>query len=380
MTEKIEFFIHNLTDEDLAEMSRVASTLFLTTGPETARFERAFADYLGAPDAVGLTSCTGAMHLALLKGGIEPGDEVITTPMTFAATTTAIIQAGGKPVFVDVDPESGLITPEAAEAAITGRTRAVLPVHLYGRIVDMKGLAALAEKKGLFLVEDAAHAVESARDGVRPGQLSLAACFSFYPTKSLTCGEGGALVCQSSEDADWFRSVRHHGITKNAAERYVKKYQHWDMERFGWKYNMSDLQAALLINQIGRLDANRQRRQELEDLYRRLLADVDGLDMIQPTDPGEISGHHLFTVLLPRDLDRDRVIHELQATGVGCAVNYRAVHTLTYFRETYGYRPEDFPVALEMGERTITLPLYPRLTKDEVETVCQNLKTVIGRA
>lgn len=378
MEEKIEFFKHNIEEEDIALANQVLRSTFLTTGPMVAKFEKKFAEYLSISEAVGLTSCTGALHLALLHYGIGKGDEVITTPMTFVATATAIIQTGATPIFVDVSPKNGLLSPETVESAITEKTKALLPVHLYGRMVDMRGFSKLAEKHNLVLIEDAAHCIEGMRDGVRPGQLSDAACFSFYATKSMTSGEGGALVCKSSDDASWYRSARHHGISKNASYRYTKKYEHWDMEMMGWKYNMDDIQAAILINQIDRLDDNRQKRQELEILYRQLLDGIDGLDFIEPPGKGEISGHHLFTALLPKKISRDKVLEKLQENGIGCAVNYRAVHTLTYFRERFGYKSEDFPVANEIGKRTITLPLYPKLTEENVERICITLKKVIS--
>jgi len=242
----------------------------------------------------------------------------------------------------------------------------------------MRGFARLAKKFGLILIEDAAHCLEGERDGVRPGRLSRAACFSFYATKSLTCGEGGALVCRSERDADWYRAARHHGISKTAADRYTKKYEHWDMDFLGWKYNPSDIQAALLVGQIDRLDRDRQRRQDLEGLYREFLKDVEGLDLLQGPGRGERSGHHLFTVLVPKKVSRDKVLARLQGEGVGCAVNYRAVHTLRYFREEFGFRPEDFPAAHEIGTRTISLPLYPKLTEPEVRRVCRTLKKILS--
>jgi dTDP-4-amino-4,6-dideoxygalactose transaminase len=375
---KIEFYRHNLTDEDIVLANQVMRSVFLTTGPMVASFEKKFAEYLGIQEAVGLTSCTGAIHLALLRHGIGAGDEVITTPMTFVATATAILQAGATPVFVDVCPKTGMILPETVRAALTEKTKAILPVHLYGRMVDMRGFSRTAEEYNLILIEDAAHCIEGVRDGVRPGELSQAACFSFYATKSMTCGEGGALVCRSAEDASWYRSARHHGISKNASYRYTKKYEHWDMETMGWKYNMDDIQAALLIHQIDRLNNYRQRRQDLEVLYRELLNDVEGLDFTEGPQGNERSGHHLFTVLLPREVSRDEVIEKMEENGIGCAVNYRALHTLTYFREKFGYRPEDFPVANEIGNRTISLPLYPKLTKEEVKIVSETLKKVIS--
>lgn len=374
---KIEFFKHNLTEEDILLANQVMRSVFLTTGPVVEKFEKKFAEYLNISEAVGLTSCTGALHLALLRHGIGPGDEVITTPMTFVATVTAIIQAEAIPVFVDVCPKSGLLLPESIVSAITEKTKAILPVHLYGRMADMHGFSKLAKKHNLVIIEDAAHCIEGMRDGVRPGQLSDAACFSFYATKNMTCGEGGALVCKSSEDAAWYRSARHHGISMNASSRYTKRYEHWDMEMMGWKYNMDDIHAALLVNQIGRLNSCRQKRQELELFYRELLKDIDGIDFIQGAGKDEASAHHLFTVLLPRNISRDIVLRKLQEAGVGCAVNYRAVHNLTYFKKTFKYKPEDFLVANEIGSRTITLPLYPKLTEKEVETVYITFKKII---
>lgn len=378
MKKKIEFFKHNLSSDDITSANRVIQSLFLTTGPMVEAFERRLAEYLRIEEAVGLTSCTGAIHLALLRHGIGAGDEVITTPMTFVATATAILQAGATPVFVDVCPKTGMILPETVRAALTEKTKAILPVHLYGRMADMRGFSRTAEEYNLILIEDAAHCIEGIREGLRPGELSQAACFSFYATKSMTCGEGGALVCRSAEDASWYRSARHHGISKNASYRYTKKYEHWDMETMGWKYNMDDIQAALLLRQIDRLDDYRQKRQALECLYRELLMEVEGLDFIEGPQKGEMSAHHLFTVLLPKNILRDEVIEKMEENGIGCAVNYRALHTLTYFREKFGYRPEDFPIANEIGNRTISLPLYPKLTEEEVKIVSETLKKVIS--
>jgi dTDP-4-amino-4,6-dideoxygalactose transaminase len=378
MMKKIEFYKHSLSDDDITLVHQVIQSLFLTTGPMVEAFEKRFAEYLSIEEAVGLTSCTGAIHLALLRHGIGPGDEVITTPMTFVATATAILQAGATPIFVDVCPKSGMILPEAVEAAITEKTRAFLPVHLYGRLADMRGFSKIAEEHNLVVIEDAAHCIEGIRDGARPGALSHAACFSFYATKSMTCGEGGALVCKSGDDAEWYRSARHHGISKNASYRYNKKYEHWDMETMGWKYNMSDIQAAMLLPQIDRLNEYRQRRQNLETLYRELLMDIDGLDFMEAPQRGEVSGHHLFTVLLPREVPRDEVIKKMQENRIGCAVNYQAVHTLKYFKDKFGFRPEDFPIANEIGNRTISLPLYPKLCEEEVRIVCQTLEKAIA--
>ncbi|KAF1079815.1 MAG: Pleiotropic regulatory protein [Candidatus Rifleibacterium amylolyticum] len=379
MSRRVEFFLHNLDESDISSVGEVLRSVFLTTGSRVKEFESGFAGYLDIEDAVAVTSCTGALHLALLRYGIGQGDEVITTPMTFVATATAIMETGATPIFVDVCPKSGLLTPESVAKHISKKTRAILPVHLYGRMVDIKGFSALADKHDLILIEDAAHCIEGIRDGIRPGQLSHAACFSFYATKNITCGEGGAIATRFSEDAAWYRSARHHGISKNAASRYSNKYEHWDMEMMGWKYNMDDIHAALLIGQLAKIDGLRRKREELERLYRELLSDVEGLDFIESPGPDEVSGHHLFTVLVPEDFDRDDVLSRLQEAGIGCAVNYRAVHTLSFIKQRFGFKPEDFPVAERIGRRTITLPLYPKLTEEKVHLVCDTLKEIFSR-
>ncbi|MCE1227557.1 MAG: DegT/DnrJ/EryC1/StrS family aminotransferase [Geobacteraceae bacterium] len=377
---KVEYFRHNLNDDDIALTTDVLRSVFLTTGPKVAAFELRLAEYLGHGHVVGLTSCTAALHLALLRYGIGPGDEVITTAMTFCATATAIIQAGATPILVDVCPQSALLRPEDAEKAITPKTKAIIPVHLYGRMVDMRGFAELAQRHNLIIIEDAAHCIEGQRDGIRPGQLGHAACFSFYATKNITCGEGGALVCHTEEDATWYRSARHHGISKNAASRYTGTYQHWDMEMMGWKYNMDDIQAALLVNQIDRIDTYRSRRQAIEERYRNLLANAKGITLVEPVKDLEISSHHLFTVLLHPNISRDHVLLQLQENGIGCAVNYRAVHTLKYFKETFGFKAENFPVANDIGNRTISLPLYPKLLDNEIDYIASVLCEIADEA
>jgi UDP-4-amino-4-deoxy-L-arabinose-oxoglutarate aminotransferase len=251
---KVEFYQHNLEEEDIARLVEVCRGVFLTTGQQTREFEEAFARYLGARHAIGLTSCTAALQLALLAIGVGPGDEVITTPMTFAATSNTIMHVGATPVFVDVEPATGLIDPAAVARAITSRTRAIIPVHLYGLMADMRRLKDIADGAGVALVEDCAHAIESERDGVRPGQLSQASCFSFYATKTITSGEGGAVVTNDDRLAGQLRLLRQHGMSASAADRYTGTYRHWDIELLGWKYNMTNLQAALLIGQLARID------------------------------------------------------------------------------------------------------------------------------
>jgi dTDP-4-amino-4,6-dideoxygalactose transaminase len=368
---KVEFYRHHLTEEDRQEVASVLQSTFLTTGPVTASFERSFARYTGLPYVVGVNSCTSALHLSLLALGIGPGDEVITTPMTFIASATCILHAGATPVLADVEEETGLIDPEAVEAKITPRTKAILPVHLYGTMADMKGLRRIADRHGLFLVEDSAHCVEGERDGVRPGQLGDAVCYSFYATKNLACGEGGAVAVHSKELAERLTRLRTHGMSADAAARYSGLYRHWDMVELGWKCNLHDVSAALLIRQIDRLENNLQKREQLAGIYDRAFDSVPGVD--RPAVVGR-SARHLYTLWVD---ERDEVLHRLQRLGVGVAVNYRSIHTLTFFKERFGFKPDDFPRALKIGNRTITLPLYSGLSDQEAAYVTQAVRSAV---
>lgn len=369
--EPIPFFLHDLGAAEVAAFERALADPILTTGETVAHFERGFADAVGRRHAVAVTSCTGALHLSLLALGIGAGDEVITTPLTFIATSTAIIEAGATPVFVDVEPDTGNLDVARVERAITPRTKAILPVHLYGQMVDMLALRAIADRHDLRIVEDAAHCVEGRRDGIGPARLGDVACFSFYATKSLTCGEGGAIVTDDDALAARLRSLRLHGMTKAAADRQREGYQHWDMTELGWKYNMDNLQAAILLPQLERLEANWARRTAIAAEYKRRLADVPGLSLPK-TRPGVRHARHLFPVWI-KDGRRDDVVRGLQAHGIGVMVNYRAIHLLTYFRETLGHRPGAFPNAERIGDATLSLPLYPRLEPDRVARVADEL-------
>ena len=373
---KIEFYRHCLGAEEKARVAECMDGIFLTTGAYVKEFEEKFAAYFGVKYSVALTSCTAALHLALLALDIGVGDEVITTPMTFIATANAVLYAGAKPVFVDVDASTGLIDPIKIEAAITSRTKAVIPVHLYGQMCDMKAINTLARRHGLRVIEDCAHCVEGERDGIRPGQTSDVACFSFYATKNLTCGEGGAVTTNDSRIDERIRTLRQHGMSKGAADRYGGVYKHWDMVELGWKYNMSNIQAAMLLPQIPRIEANWARRDALYQEYVRALSGIRGLEW-PALLPGVKSAYHLFTVLVD-DAVRDLVLHKLGEQGVGCAVNYRAIHLLSYYREKFGFKEGDFPYAEAMGRRTITLPFWVGMTGEQVAYAAKTLKDILG--
>ncbi|MFH1060683.1 MAG: DegT/DnrJ/EryC1/StrS aminotransferase family protein, partial [Pseudomonadota bacterium] len=362
---KVEFYRHGLGEEEIAACQQVLRSLFLTTGPACARFEQAFAAYLGLAHAVAVSNCTMALELALMALDIGPGHEVITTPLTFISTPNAVLYAGATPVFVDVDPVTGNLDPERIAAAVTPRTKAVMPVHLYGTMCDMPAIRKVADAHGLKVIADCAHAVEATRDGLNSAGLADLACYSFYATKNLACGEGGALACADPALAERLKVLRLHGMSKGAAERYHGHYQHWDMVELGKKANLSDILASLLISQLPRLAANLARREEICQRYEQAFAAIPGVD--HPRVPaGAVSARHLFTIWAKR---RDEFLAGLQKRGIGVAVNYRAVHLLTYYAQRFGFKPGDFPAAESIGARTLSLPLYPSLTDAEVDRV-----------
>lgn len=371
----IPFFCHDLGQPELQAIAEVFSGPILTTGETVSRFEQEFAGYLGRQHVLGVTSCTGALHLALLALGIGPGDEVITTPMTFIATATAIIEAGARPVFVDVEAGTGNLDAVLVEAAITPRTRAILPVHLYGQMCDMRALRRIADQYGLAVVEDCAHCIEGSRDGVRPGDLSDAACFSFYATKNITCGEGGALATDRVDLSEKVRLLRLHGMSKTAEDREREGYSHWDMPVMGWKYNMDNIQAAILLPQMARLKRKHERRQQLASAYRSQLSAVPGVSLPVIRDH-VVHANHLFPIWVKADV-RDKLVQRLQQDGVGVVVNYRAIHLLSYFSDSLGHKRGDFPVAEKIGDMTLSLPFFPDMTDDMLSEVVRRLANIL---
>jgi UDP-4-amino-4-deoxy-L-arabinose-oxoglutarate aminotransferase len=392
-TGKVEFYRHQLGEEEAGSWRRVLDTLFLTLGPQVAAFEDELGKFLvrgrdGAtpPHVVGTNSCSMGMLLALRALDLAPGDEVITTPMTFAATTNAILHLGARPKLVDVEPTTGLLDPAAVRAAVGQRTVGILPVHLYGQLADMRALRAVADQHNLFIVEDSAHGVEMERDGVRPGDLGDMAVFSFYATKNLTSGDGGAVATKDPRLADRLRRLRNHGVSKAATERHGALYQHWDLVELGYKANLTDLDAALLRPQLPRVEAKRTLREQVVRRYESLLRErVPDMRTPPPTVRGVpwlverrgTSSHHLFTMhVWPGE--RDAMLAKLGAAGIGTAVNYRAIHELTYLVEVLGLPRGALPVAEEIGDRTISLPMYPTLPEGDQDRVVEAVAAAWG--
>jgi dTDP-4-amino-4,6-dideoxygalactose transaminase len=369
---RVEFYRHDLGEAELDSLRETLGTTFLTLGPRVGIFEKKLGERLGVPHVVGVTSCTMGLHMTLRALDIGPGDEVITTPMTFISTPNAALYVGATPVFADVDPTTGLLDPAAVAAKITPATRAIIAVHLHGQLCDMRALRALADRHKLWLIEDSAHGFDGQRDGVGPGQLGDAAVFSFYATKTITSGDGGAVATRHESLATRLRRLRNHGVSKDAASRHGGSYQHWDMIELGFKGGLTDIEAALLLPQLDRADARRGRRQAIVERYEQNLARAPGITLVRREGK---SAHHLFTVLVERG-QRDAIMARLGEAQIGCAINYRAVHTLSYYRERLGLPEESLPHAADIGERTVSLPLWPDLPLEDVDHVSAELRRI----
>lgn len=371
---KIDFYKHNLTNEDKRECRNVLDSLFITTGTLVSEFEKKFSLYSKNEYTVGVNSCTDALYLALKYFEISTGDEVITTPLSFIATANAIEYTGATPVFVDVESTTGNIDAERIEQSITSKTKAILVVHLYGQMCDMKRIRKIADKHKIKIIEDCAHCIEGDRDGVRPGQLGDIACFSFYATKNITSGEGGALTCHNSETYEWLKKARLHGMSKNAADRYSKKYEHYDMEFLGIKSNMTNIQAALLLHQLDRIETYRDKKERICKKYIKGLKNNPNIQLPQVL-PKSTHARHLFTIWVDPER-RDAIMHSLQDADIGVAVNFRTIHLMSYYKKKYGFHHGDFPNAERIGASTITIPLYPRLKTSETTYILETINTI----
>lgn len=366
--QKIEFFKHNIDEKDINRVSDVLKSIFLTNANITKEFEEKFSRYLKSKHCVAVSSCTAALHLSLLALGIKEGDEVITTPMSFVATSNAILHAGAVPVFVDIEEDTGNIDATLIEAAITQKTKAIMPVHLYGNMCDMRAIKKIADKHNLKIIEDAAHCIEGERDGIRVGELADAACFSFYATKNITSGEGGAITTNHDEIAALLYQLRLHGINRDASSRYTGKFTHWDMRVLGWKYNISDIQSALLIGQLEKIESNLTTRESIAKHYEDAL-DTMGITYIKVPKKTK-SARHLFIIKMK---NRDEVVSALQNKEIGVAVNYRAIHMLEYYKKTFGYKDSDFPIAKKFGDEVLSIPLYTKLEGSQIKYILEHL-------
>jgi dTDP-4-amino-4,6-dideoxygalactose transaminase len=379
-----QFLIFGSPKIEQAEIDEVVSVMksgWLGTGPRVAQFERDFAAFKGVPNAVALNSCTAALHLSILAAGIKAGDEVITTPMTFCATVNAILHAGGTPILADIDPHTLNIDPDQVERKITSRTKAILPVHFAGRACDMDRLCAISERYHLKLIEDCAHAIETEYKGRKSGTFGDFGCFSFYVTKNIVTGEGGMVLTRNEEDAARIKILGLHGMSKDAWKRFGDSgYKHYQVVECGFKYNMMDLQAAIGIHQLQRIDAYWLRRKEIWQRYNEAFADLPiGL----PTEPEADTRHgfHLYTILIDEHrtgMTRDAFLSAMSARNIGVGVHYLSVTEHPYYQQTLGWKPEDCPQATRIGRETVSLPFSAKLTDDDVESVIRETRDVFG--
>jgi dTDP-4-amino-4,6-dideoxygalactose transaminase len=368
-----------IAEEEIAEVVDSLRSGWIGTGPKVQRFEGMLSDYLDVPNGRCVSSCTAALILSMNVLGIGPGDEVLVPAMTFVASASAVEHAGATPVLVDSDPRTGLIDLDAAEAAITPRTRALMPVHLAGRPVDMDRVNAIRDRHGLDIVEDAAHALGAEWRGRRIGGFGNLAAFSFYVTKNITTIEGGALMTDSAEIAAEVERLALHGLSLGAWQRFSDAgFRHYEVVRPGYKYNMTDVQAALGLHQLPRLDAWIDERAALWERYDTLLAPLP-LQTPAPPEPDTRHARHLYQVLVAPDarLSRDGLLDGLNAHNIGTGVHYRGVHLHPYYRDTYHLAPEDFPIATDISERTLSLPLSPKVTERDQDDVVAALTELL---
>jgi dTDP-4-amino-4,6-dideoxygalactose transaminase len=366
-------------EEEIAEVVDSLRSGWIGTGPKVQRFETMLSDYLGVPHCRCVSSCTAALILSMLVLGIGPGDEVIVPAMTFVASANAVEHAGATPVLVDSEPGTGLIDLDAAAAALTPRTRAIMPVHMAGRPVDMDRLNQLRDRHGLVVIEDGAHALGARWRGHPIGAFGNVTAFSFYVTKNITTIEGGALVTDDAAVAVEVERLALHGLSLGAWQRFSDTgFRHYEVVRPGYKYNMTDVQAALGLHQLPRLDAWIDRRAELWERYDQLLARLP-LQTPPRAQLGSRHARHLYQVLLEPDapLTRDELLEGLTAKRIGTGVHYRGVHLHPFYREKYSLAPADFPVATAISENTLSLPLSPKVTEADQDDVVRALTELL---
>lgn len=370
-----------IEDDDINEVVETLKSGWVAKGPRTIEFEKRFAEYTGAKYAIAMNSATAALHIALIAGGVKPGDEVITTPITFAATANTIIHIGATPIFVDVDPNTFCIDANKIEEKITDRTKAIVPVHYTGHACDMDKIRAIAEKYNLFVSEDAAHAIDTYYKGDLIGKKGDCASFSFYATKNICTGEGGMLTTNREDIAEKARVISTHGMSKAAWNRYGKGGAwRYDIEYPGHKYNMFDIQAALAKTQMNKLDFMQDRRKEIVKKYEEEFSKLDGIKLPPEADYTTHSWH-LYVIRLELDkltIDRDRFIELMAEANIGTSVHFIPVHLMSYYRETYGYKEGDLPVAESYFDTIVSLPLYPKMTDEDVQDVINAVTDIIN--
>lgn len=369
-----------IEEPEIREVIASLESGWLGTGPKVARFEADFGAYKGASHAVAVNSCTAALHLSMVALGLGPGDEVITTPLTFCATVNAILHTGATPVLADIDPDTMNIDPRLVEKRITARTKALLPVHFAGRPCEMDELMGIAEAHGLAVIEDCAHAIESEYAGRKTGTFGDYGCFSFYVTKNVSTGEGGMVLSRREEDAERIKILALHGMSKDAWARFGDAgFKHYQVVDLGFKYNMMDIQAAMGIHQLARVERNWRRRREVWKKYNDAFA---ALPVGLPAAPAPHTrhAHHLYTLLVDEasaGLTRDAFMQRMLELNIGVGVHYMSLPEHPYYQRTLGWRPEQYPVSMRVGRQTVSLPLSAGLSDGDTDDVIAAVRQIL---
>jgi len=380
-----EFIVFGAPDIKEDEINEVVDSLksgWIGTGPKVAKFERMFAEFIQNPNVAAVNSCTAALHLSMIAGEIKEGDEVITTPMTFCATVNAIIHSGAKPVLADIDFKTMNINPEEIKKKITSKTKAIIPVHFAGRPCEMKEIVEIAEKYNLKIIEDCAHAVESEYYGKKMGSFGDFGCFSFYVTKNVITGEGGMVIAKNDDLISRIKVLALHGMSKDAWKRFSDEgYKHYQVVEAGFKYNMMDLQAAIGIHQLARVEQNWKRRQEIWKIYNEELIN---LPITLPADPQPYikHGYHLYTILIDKKktgISRDEFLEFMIKEKIGVGVHYLSIPEHIFYQKHYKWNPDSYPNAKIIGRQTVSIPLSPKLSDEQVYRIIDSIKKIIKK-
>ena len=383
MEKFLPYALPDIGEEEINEVLDSLRSGWLTTGPKTKQFESDFAAFIGeGVKAIAVNSATAGLHLALEAIGVGPGDEVITTPYTFTSSAEVVRYLGAHPVFVDIDPETFNIDPHLIEQAITEKTKAIIPVHFAGLACNMDEIIAIARKHGLKIVEDAAHALPTTYNGKLIGTLDTdVTVYSFYATKTIATGEGGMVVTKDEAIANRCKVMRLHGISRDAFDRYTstKPSWHYEVVAPGFKYNMGDLNASLGIHQLKKAYAFQEKRDKMANRYDAAFAE---LPVILPpkAKEGDLHAHHVYALRLTDEtkVDRETFINEMVKRGIGCSVHFIPLHIHPYYRDAYQLKPEDFPKAFAAYEKEVSLPLYTKMSEEDIERVIRNVKEILG--